>query len=119
MEPKVLVLDEPTAGLDPRGRDLILDMIKKYREDTGSTVLLVSHSMEDIAKLASKVLVMNVGKVFMYDSVDEVFSRSEELREIGLNVPQVSKIFEILKSNGYDLGFAYTVDKAVELIKNY
>lgn len=116
MEPKVLILDEPTAGLDPKGRDTILDMIKSYREQTGSTVLLVSHSMEDVAKVASKVLVMSKGKVKMYGTVDEVYSRSEELREIGLNVPQVSRIFEILKNNGYDLGSAYTVDKAVKLI---
>lgn len=116
MEPKVLVLDEPTAGLDPRGRDRVLDMIKNYRESTGSTVLLVSHSMEDVAKVASKVLVMNKGKVEMFGPVEEVYSHSEELRKIGLNVPQVSKVFEILKANGLDLGTVYTVDRAAELI---
>lgn len=116
MQPQVLILDEPTAGLDPKGRDKILEMIRNYREQTGSTVLIVSHSMEDIAKIATKVLVMNEGKVEMYGSVDEVYSHSDRLREIGLNVPQVSKIFDILKSNGVDLGNAYTVDKAVELI---
>ena len=116
MEPKVLVLDEPTAGLDPRGRDKILDMIKNYREATGSTILLVSHSMEDVAKVASKVLVMNKGKVDMFGTVEEVYAHSEELRKIGLNVPQVSKVFEILKSKGLDLGTVYTVDKAAQLI---
>lgn len=116
MEPKVLVLDEPTAGLDPRGRDKILDMIKNYREATGSTILLVSHSMEDVAKVASKVLVMNKGKVEMFGTVEEVYAHSEELRKIGLNVPQVSKVFEILKSKGLDLGTVYTVDKAAQLI---
>lgn len=116
MQPKVLILDEPTAGLDPRGRDKILDMIKSYREKTGSTVLLVSHSMEDIAKIATKVLVMNNARVEMYGTVDEVYSHSEELRNIGLNIPQVSKIFEILNKNGLNLGSAYTVEKAAEII---
>jgi energy-coupling factor transport system ATP-binding protein len=116
MQPKVLILDEPTAGLDPKGRDRILEMIKSYRERTGSTVLLVSHSMEDVAKIATKVLVMNKGQVEMYGTVDEVYSHSEELRNIGLNVPQVSKVFEILKNNGLNLGSAYTVEKATEII---
>ncbi len=116
MQPKVLILDEPTAGLDPKGRDRILEMIKSYRERTGSTVLLVSHSMEDVAKIATKVLVMNKGQVEMYGTVDEVYSHSVELRNIGLNVPQVSKVFEILKSNGMNLGSAYTVEKAAEII---
>ena len=116
MQPKVLILDEPTAGLDPRGRDKILEMIKSYREKTGSTVLLVSHSMEDVAKIATKVLVMNNARVEMYGTVDEIYSRSEELREIGLNVPQVSKIFEILKKSGLNIGSAYTVEKAAERI---
>ena len=116
MQPKVLILDEPTAGLDPKGRDKILDMIKAYREKTGSTVLLVSHSMEDVAKIATKVLVMNDAHVEMYGTVDEVYSHSEELRKIGLNIPQVSKIFEILNKNGLNLGSAYTVEKAAEII---
>ena len=116
MQPKVLILDEPTAGLDPKGRDKILDMIKAYREKTGSTVLLVSHSMEDVAKIATKVLVMNDAHVEMYGTVDEVYSHSEELRKIGLNIPQVSKIFEILNKNGLNLGSAYTVEKATEII---
>ena len=116
MEPRVLILDEPTAGLDPKGRDRILDLISDYRRATGSTVLLVSHSMEDVARVASKVLVMNSSRVEMYGTVDEVYARSEELRKIGLNVPQVSKIFELLKQGGLDLGTAYTVDKAAELI---
>ena len=116
MQPKVLILDEPTAGLDPKGRDRILEMIKAYREQTKSTVLLVSHSMEDVAKIATKVLVMNNARVEMYGTVDEVYSHSEELRTMGLNVPQVSKVFEILKKNGVNLGSAYTVEKAADLI---
>lgn len=116
MQPKVLVLDEPTAGLDPIGRDKILEMIKSYRQSTGSTILLVSHSMEDVARVATKVAVMNNAKLEMYGTVDEVYSNAKRLREIGLNIPQISKIFEILKEKGYDLGSAYTVDKAVELL---
>ena len=116
MQPKVLILDEPTAGLDPMGRDTILDMIKNYREKTGSTVLLVSHSMEDIAKIATKVAVMNNARLEMYGTVDEVYSHAERLREIGLNIPQISKVFEILKNNGHDFGSVYTVDRAVEVL---
>lgn len=116
MQPKVLILDEPTAGLDPIGRDTILDMIKNYREKTGSTVLLVSHSMEDIAKIATKVAVMNNARLEMYGTIDEVYSHAERLREIGLNIPQISKVFEILKNNGHDFGSVYTVDRAVEVL---
>ena len=116
MQPKVLILDEPTAGLDPIGRDTILDMIKNYREKTGSTVLLVSHSMEDIAKIATKVAVMNNARLEMYGTVDEVYSHAERLRKIGLNIPQISKVFEILKNNGHDFGSVYTVDRAVEVL---
>ena len=116
MQPKVLILDEPTAGLDPIGRDTILDMIKNYREKTESTVLLVSHSMEDVAKIATKVAVMNNARLEMYGTVDEVYSHAERLREIGLNIPQISKVFEILKKNGHDFGSVYTVDRAVEVL---
>ncbi|MCR5484096.1 MAG: energy-coupling factor transporter ATPase [Clostridiales bacterium] len=100
MEPEALILDEPAAGLDPRGRDMILSFIKEYRQETGRTVILVSHSMDDIAKLATKVLVMNKGEVAMIGTVDEIFSRSEELFKMGLNVPQVTKIFLGLKEKG-------------------
>ncbi len=116
MQPKVLILDEPTAGLDPIGRDTILDMIKNYREKTGSTVLLVSHSMEDVARIATKVAVMNNARLEMYGTVNEVYSHAERLREIGLNIPQISRVFEILKNNGYDFGSVYTVDRAVEAL---
>ncbi len=116
MQPKVLILDEPTAGLDPIGRDRILEMIKNYREKTGSTILLVSHSMEDVAKIATKVAVMNNARLEMYGTVDEVYSQGERLREIGLNIPQISKVFEILKKNGHDFGSVYTVDRAVEVL---
>mgnify|MGYP000776875236 FL=1 len=90
MEPEVLILDEPTAGLDPQGRDMILNQINNYHKTTGCTVLLVSHSMEDVAKFASKILVMNDSKVFCYDKTAEVFKRSEEISSMGLSVPQIA-----------------------------
>ena len=93
MHPRVLVLDEPAAGLDPEGRDTILSQIRDYHEKTGITVLLVSHSMEDIAKYANRVLVMHRAKIAMYDTVENVFARAQELLELGLSVPQVTQIF--------------------------
>ena len=88
MDPEVLILDEPTAGLDPRGRDMILGQIRAYHAEKGNTVLLVSHSMEDVAKFATKVLVLNDTGVLLYGTVDEVFSRAEEIRAIGLGIPR-------------------------------
>ncbi|HIZ84388.1 MAG TPA: energy-coupling factor transporter ATPase [Firmicutes bacterium] len=117
MEPEVLVLDEPTAGLDPAGRDRILSRIREYREQTGATVLLVSHSMEDTAKIAEKVLVMNEGRVFRFGSVEEVYSQPEELSAIGLNVPQVTRIFMGLRQNGLPVpGGVYTVEQAKDAL---
>ncbi|MBQ5545684.1 MAG: ATP-binding cassette domain-containing protein, partial [Clostridia bacterium] len=113
MEPKVLILDEPTAGLDPKGRDRILNQIRKYREQTGSTVLLVSHSMEDIARVADRVLVMNHGNVEMFDTTEKVFQQGEHLAEIGLKVPQVTQIFLELKKLGADVDTGvYTMEQA-------
>lgn len=103
MEPKVLILDEPTAGLDPKGRDVILGQIREYQKERGSTVLLVSHSMEDVARVSSKVLVMNESKCAMYGTVDEVFTQASELAGMGLNIPQVTRIFLGLKARGYDV----------------
>ena len=115
MEPEVLVLDEPTAGLDPRGREQILSMIQDYRARCGKTVLLVSHSMEDIARLADRVLVMRHGEVAMLDTVERVFARADELEAMGLTVPAVTKILLLLRQKGVDVGTdVYTVDKAVE-----
>ncbi len=112
MEPAVLILDEPTAGLDPRGRDKILDLIKKYRDNTGSTILLVSHCMEDIARLASRVLVLENAVVAMFGSVQEVYSRGTELFDMGLNVPQVTRIFAGLRDRGLDVSAGiYTVEQ--------
>lgn len=117
MEPRVLVLDEPAAGLDPEGRDMILSQVKRYHKETGTTVLLVSHSMEDIAKYADKVLVMDQKKIAMYDRVDKVFARADELLALGLSVPQVTKIFLKLRQMGLDLPQdVYTVPWAVKTI---
>lgn len=119
MEPEILILDEPCAGLDPKGRDTILGLIRQYQKNTDSTVLVVSHSMEDISKIASKVLVMNKGELAYYDSVDEVFSHAEHLREMGLNIPEITQIFIGLKKAGYDVDVnIYTHEKAkAELLK--
>lgn len=113
MEPEVLILDEPTAGLDPMGRDMILDEIRAYHEEKNNTVLLVSHSMEDIAKYAKKVLVMNKAKVFMYDGVREVFARAAEIGKMGLAAPQITNICMRLKDLGFDISpDTYTIDDA-------
>lgn len=103
MEPKVLILDEPTAGLDPSGRDEILFKIRDMHKRMGLTVLLVSHSMEDVAKLADRILVMNNGNVEMFDTPHNVFSRSKRLQEIGLNVPQITKVMDNLRELGIDI----------------
>ncbi len=113
MEPRVLILDEPTAGLDPRGRDMILEQIGAYKEENDTTVLLVSHSMEDVARTAKKVLVMNGGRIAMYAPTAEVFSRAEELEAIGLSIPAVTKVFMRLREKGYPVGDnVYTVGQA-------
>lgn len=100
MKPQVLVLDEPCAGLDPKGRDTILGLIKDYQRLEGNTVLLVSHSMEDVAKIADRVLVMNRSKVAMFGTVPEVYSRGDELKKMGLNVPEIADIFIKLNKMG-------------------
>ena len=117
MEPRILVLDEPAAGLDPEGRDTILSQIRNYHKKTGVTVVLVSHSMEDIAKYADKVLVMHRAKVAMYDTVEKVFARAPELLELGLSVPQVTQIFLKLREMGLDIQTdVYTTPYAVKTV---
>ena len=117
MEPEVLILDEPTAGLDPRGREQILAMIQDYRKTRGTTVLLVTHSMEDVARVADRVLVMADGQVAMLDTVQAVFSRAEELEAIGLTVPAVTKTLLLLQRAGVAVDTAaYTVEQATAQI---
>lgn len=118
MEPQVLILDEPCAGLDPKGRDVILSLIKDYQNKMGNTVILVSHSMEDVAKLCRHVIVMNKGTLAMQGTVEEIYSRGDELREMGLNVPEITDIFLKLKASGVDCKTnIFTVEQGVAEIK--
>ena len=119
MNPKVLILDEPTAGLDPKGRDEILATIKKLHEENKKMIIIfVSHSMEDVAKNAERVIVMNDGHVEMQGTVAEVFAQAEHLQKIGLNVPQVTLLTDKLRLAGYDLPeHIYTVKYAADAIK--
>lgn len=120
MRPEVLILDEPAAGLDPHGRDSILRRIAQYHEARHSTVLLVSHSMEDIAQYATKVLVMNKAKVVMYGGVDEIFTHSAELIGMGLDVPQITRVFMELRRRGFELSESvYTVGQGRDEILKY
>lgn len=120
MEPEVLILDEPTAGLDPRGREVILSLVRTYRDQTGSTVILVSHSMEDVAKTADKVLVLNRSHVAMFGTVPEVYSRTDELEEMGLTVPQITKIFRALHDRGFDVSpSVFTVSQGADELMRY
>ena len=117
MEPRVLILDEPTAGLDPAGRDKILSHIKSYHERTRNTILIVSHSMEDIATFADRILVMNKSELFCFDETKKVFARADEIAAIGLDVPQITKVFGALRNRGLDFGKeVYTVGYARELV---
>ena len=117
MNPKVLILDEPASGLDPKGREQILGLIREYHEQMKNTVLLVSHSMEDIAKNVSKILVMNESKLFCYDDTVKVFHRSEELVSMGLAVPQITRVINRLKAMGIDIkDDVYTVGYAKKVI---
>ena len=111
MEPKVLVLDEPTAGLDPQGRDAILAQIQAYHRAKGAAVVLVSHSMEEIARNVDRIVVLSDGKVYMEGTPKQVFARAHELEQVGLDVPQVTKVAAALKARGLDIDIAvYTVE---------
>lgn len=117
MRPKVLILDEPTAGLDPSGRAMILDMIRKYNKKTGATVIFVSHNMEDVAGLSHRVFVMNKGKNEAFGTPEEVFSQSERLISMGLGVPKVTHILYELKKRGFPVKDGiYTLDGAADEI---
>ncbi len=121
MEPSVLVLDEPVAGLDPKGRDRILSMIKHLHENRPEmTVIFVSHSMEDVAGVAQRIIVMNKGTVAMTGTVAEIFSRGDELKKMGLNVPQITAITDELRRKGYDLPLhIYTLKYGISAISEF
>ena len=117
MKPEVLILDEPTAGLDPAGRDEILDLIARMHKEKGITVILVSHSMEDVARFVDRIIVMYGGKVALTGTPKEVFARSEELEKIGLAAPQISYVMKGLKEKGYTVPTdVYTVNEAVKAL---
>lgn len=119
MDPEVLVLDEPTAGLDPMGRDVLLSQIVQYHKKRKNTILLVSHSMEDIARVADRIIVMNESHLVMFDKTREVFSHGRELETIGLRVPQITKIMLELKEKGYDVPDGIlTVDEAFSAVSS-
>lgn len=117
MDPDVLVLDEPTAGLDPMGRDVLLSQIVRYHEERQNTVLLVSHSMEDIARVADRIVVMNKSQLVMFDETQKIFARGDELEKIGLRIPQITKIMSQLRKRGVDVPEGIlTVDAAVNYL---
>lgn len=119
MNPEVLVLDEPTAGLDPMGRDVLLSQIVQYHKERKNTVILVSHSMEDIARVADKIIVMNKSNLVMFDKKKEVFSKGRELEKIGLRVPQITKIMLELREKGFNVPEGIlTVDEAMDCISS-
>ncbi len=103
MDPDVLILDEPTAGLDPLGKEVLLSQIIDYHKIRKNTVILVSHSMEDIARIADRILVMSQGKKFAFDTTEKVFSRGNDLQKIGLQVPQITRIMQLLKKRGFNV----------------
>lgn len=117
MEPEVLILDEPTAGLDPEGRAEILGNIDRYRKEMNATIMMVSHSMEDVARMTDRLLVLCGSRIAMDGAPSEVFTRAEELVEMGLNIPQVTQVFLGLKKMGVDVQNVYTIDQAVEALK--
>ena len=117
MEPEVLILDEPTAGLDPVGRSEILGNIQSYRKAKNATIMMVSHSMEDVARLTDRLLVMNGSKLAMDAPPAQVFTHAEELTQMGLNIPQVTQVFLELKKLGLDVKNVYTIDQAAAEIK--
>ena len=119
MRPEVLVLDEPAAGLDPRGRDSIFDNIREYQRKSGSTVIIVSHSMEDMARLCDNLVVMAKGEILMCGDRGSVFGEAEKLTSVGLDVPQITQLMNLLRARGVEVDNGiYTVDQAFEFIKN-
>ena len=116
MEPEVLILDEPTAGLDPSGRDDVLQNIENYRRAKNATIMMVSHSMNDVARLTDRLIVMNGSHIAMDGTPAEVFSHAEELVEMGLDIPELTRLAMLLKRKGVDLGSVYTMEQAVSAL---
>ena len=116
MQPKILILDEPTAGLDPAGRRSVLELILRYRENTGSTVILVTHSMEIAAAVSDRILVLNRGELAYFDTPAGIFRHAEELIAMGLNVPSFARVISALRAEGLPVDDAYTLDAAADAI---
>lgn len=116
MEPEILILDEPTAGLDPEGREEVLSNINTYRLEKNATVMMVSHSMTDVARLTDRLLVMNGAKLTMDGTPAEVFARADELLEMGLDIPEITRVFLRLSELGLDVPKVYTVEQAVQVL---
>ena len=117
MEPEILILDEPTAGLDPTGREEILQNIENYRKVKNATIMMVSHSMNDVARLTDRLLVMKDGKLAMDGSPEQVFARAQELLEYGLDIPEITRLFLQLREKGLDVPLVYTRQQAVSVLK--
>ena len=118
MEPEILILDEPTAGLDPAGREEILGHIEHYRKTKNATIIMVSHSMSDVARLTDRLIVMDHAKVAMDGTPAEVFTRAQELVDIGLDIPELTRVFLKLQAMGLDVPAVYTMEQAVEALVN-
>lgn len=116
MRPEILILDEPTAGLDPSGQELILDNIRQYHRRTGGAIIMVTHSMEDIARLVDRLVVFSEGRIVMDGSPTQIFSRGSELEALGLSVPEITKVGMRLERMGISLGPLFTIDQAVDAI---
>ncbi len=117
MEPEVLILDEPTAGLDPIGREEILANIESYRQAQNATIIMVSHSMNDVARLTDRLLVLDHARIVMDGTPRQVFARAQELEEIGLDIPEVTRVFLRLREKGLPVEMVYTIDQAVAELK--
>lgn len=118
MEPEILILDEPTAGLDPSGRREILSNIAAYRKSKNATIMMVSHSMEDVARLTDRLLVLSGSRLAMDGTPDEIFAHTYELVNMGLNIPQVTQVFLHLRQMGLDVPGVYTIEQAVSALKS-
>jgi energy-coupling factor transport system ATP-binding protein len=116
MEPEILILDEPAAGLDPAGKEEILGNIEAYRRSKNATIIMVSHSMADVAKMADRILVLNGAHLAMDGTPEQVFQRAEELEQMGLDIPQITRIFMTLRQKGVDIPMVYSVEQAVDAL---